>query len=135
MLQERTYPNGEIVRRARKGDLERFFGDEGMENSPSVRAWVGEKDGKVIVLGGIARGGDGRWYGFFDIKDAARCYDVLIARWARDGLKEFKEQGVKYIYATQDLSEKTAGKWLKKLGFHVDPRSKLLYRWKNEELV
>ena len=133
MKKGQTLPDGAVIRRARRGDLMEYF-DGDMENEPSVQAWVGEKDGEILVVGGIARGGDGRWYGFFDIKDGGRCYNILIARWARDCMALFKKQGVKYIYVALDKDERNAARWLKRLGFHVDPRSLKMHRWKNEEV-
>jgi hypothetical protein len=130
----REYPDGVIVRDARKGDLDAFHGTD-RPNDPTVKAWVGEKDGEVRVIGGIARALDSRWYCFFDIRkgdEQARDRSILIARFAKMFIAEIEKTNIRLIYAVVDETEKNAVNWMKRLGFHVDPVSEKLMRWKKE---
>ena len=114
------------VRPATREDIESF---SDMGNKPTIKAWVGEVDGRIIGLGGFAFSG-GRWLAFCDLTDEARKYKVTIAKCARMALREARKQGIKFIYADADLKEQRSIKWLTRLGFHVDPRSAYLYRWR-----
>ncbi len=96
----------------------------------TIKAWVGELDGKVIGIGGFVFSG-GRWFGFCDISDDARKYKMTIARAAKMIMSEAKKQGIRFVYADMAKDEPGAAKWLKSLGFTIDPRSQVLYRWRN----
>jgi hypothetical protein len=54
---------------------------------------------------------------------------MKIARTAKMIMNEVRKQGVKYVYADIDKDEPGAEKWLKSLGFSLDPRALYLYRW------
>lgn len=130
----RECPDGIVIRDLRPDDMEAFHGPE-RPSSPSMRAWVAEKDGEVRVIGGIARALDSRWYAFLDVRqddEFARSHQILIGRFARMFIDQLDSLGVKYVYALVDQREKNAFNWMERLGFHVDPRSGSLMRWKKE---
>lgn len=114
-----------VVRQARAEDFEAFVT---VASRPTVRAWVGELDGDPVIVGGVARGADGRWYAFFDIRDEARFAKKTIVKAARDF---FARLDVRYVYAMIDEREKNARAWTERLGFRPDPHSTHLVRWEN----
>ena len=114
-----------IVRAATKDDIARF---SDLANKPTLRAWVGERDGKIIGIGGVALA-KGRWFGFIDLTEEARPYKMHIMRAAKRLLAEARRDGIRYIYAEVSPSEPKALAWLTSLGFSLDPRSQQLYRW------
>lgn len=124
-----------IVRRATKADLEAF---SDMENKPTLRAWVGDLDGEIIAIGGLAVF-KGRYYAFIDLKPEARQFKIHIMRSAKRMLAEAKRSGIKYIYAECSPVEPKASAWLARLGFRLshlgfkfDPTSQL-YCWSASE--
>jgi len=100
---------------------------------PTMRAWVGRLEGEPIALFGLARGTDARWYAFFDITDKARPFKKAIVRTGKMLMEEARNMGLRYVYAQADEEEALAVRWLKSLGFEIDPRSQALMRWKSEE--
>jgi len=131
----KTYGEGIVIRDAKREDMDAFHGVD-RPSDPTIRAWVGEKDGEVMVIGGLARGPDARWFAFFDITEKgsfAREHQILIGRFARQFVSQFDRLGHKYIYATVDQSEENAVNWMERLGFHLDPRTQKLMRWKKGE--
>lgn len=114
------------VRPATRDDIEAF---SDLPDKPTLRAWAGEVDGKIVALGGFAFS-HGRWFGFVDLTDEARKHKFTIARAAKMVLSEAKRQGIKFIYAEADPNEPGARRWLASLGFTVDPRTLYLYRWR-----
>ena len=100
-----------------------------MPNKPSIRAMAGELDGRIVGLGGLVFH-QGRWLGFVDLLPEARPHKIAIARAAIRFLEEARRDGIKFIYVEADLNEPTALRWLTSLGFHLDPRSNFLYRWR-----
>lgn len=123
---ERTLILGLVIRPASKVDIDAF---SALPNKPTTKALVGEVDGTIIGLGGLALR-KGRYFAFCDIssQDAAP-YRLHIARAAIRFLAEARAQGIRYIYATASLDEPLAPKWLARLGFRPDPRHPHLYRW------
>lgn len=117
---------GLVVRRATREDIVAF---SNITNIPTVRAHVGDLDGKIIAIGGIMRV-EGRWFAFCDLTDEARQYKMTLMRTARRMLAEARARGVRFIYAERDENEPTSAAWLRSLGFEIDPRSEYLYRWK-----
>ena len=102
---------------------------------PTAKAWVGEIDGEVVSLGGFALI-RGRWIGFLDVTEKGREYlgknlgvKVALIRVMSDALREARRMGIKYIYAEADTQFPKAAELLLRMGFHLDPRSKQLYRW------
>ena len=100
-----------------------------------MRGWVGEVDGKAVALGGFALV-KGRWVGFIDITEEGRellkknmYVRAALIRAAVTGLREARRMGVRFVYADADMRFPRADEMLEKLGFHVDPRSQVLYRW------
>lgn len=114
------------VRPATAEDIAAF---SDLANKPTVRAWIGELDGTIIALGGIALV-KGRWIAFVDLTEAARPYKMTIARTAIRFLEQARRDGIKFIYADMDANEPSAPRWLASLGFTLDPRSQHLYRWR-----
>ena len=115
-----------IIRPATGEDIEAF---SKLRNKPTIMAWVGDIDGRIVGIAGFARSG-GRWYGFCDMHDEARPYKMKIARAARRAMQEAKRRGICFIYAQTDPKEPGAVRWLTSLGFHIDPRAPSLYRWR-----
>lgn len=114
------------VRRATAQDIDDF---SDMKRKPSVKAWAGVVNGRIVALGGLAFVG-GRWIGFCDLDEDARQYKMTIARTAIRILDEAKAQGIRFIYAEADKDEVTARKWLKSLGFESLAANRRLYRWR-----
>lgn len=114
-----------IVRPATKSDIEAF---SSMANKPTVRAIVGEIDGKIIGLGGLALI-KGRWFAFCDLTEEARAYKMTIARAAIRLMASARRDGIKFIYAEAAPDEPRALAWFASLGFTRDPRSDHFYRW------
>jgi hypothetical protein len=94
----------------------------------TARAWVGEADGRLVAIGGVAFG-KGRWFGFIDVLPEGLAYGFTIARAARRFLDAERARGVRYIYARINPHEVGAPAFLTWLGFHLDPRSQALRRW------
>lgn len=114
-----------IVRPATRADIEAYSSQAG---KPSIKAVAMEKDGAIIGLGGIACV-KGRWIAFCDLKGEARAYKMHIMRAARRFLEEARREGIQFVYAARDESEPGSERWLRRLGFEIDPRSQTLYRW------
>jgi hypothetical protein len=118
-----------VVRPATADDIAAFYGED--DPRPTVLAWAGEVDGKVLGIGGLAFA-QGWWFGFCDISAEGRRYKVTIAKMARMIMAEAQARGIRYVYADADANEPMAVRWLRSLGFDIDPRSNLYYRWKAE---
>jgi len=114
-----------IVRRATAEDLARF---SDMANKPTTLAWVGELEGRIIALGGLARV-NSRWFAFCDLTAEARPFKMAMMRTAKRVMAEAKRQGFKFVYAQIDHNEPGSVAWITSLGFELDPRSGELYRW------
>jgi hypothetical protein len=115
-----------IIRPATAQDIAAF---SPMPNKPTIRAMAGVLDGRIVGLAGVVFH-RGRWLGFCDLSEDARPYKITIARAAIRFLADAKRDGIKFIYADADLSEPTAPRWLASLGFHLDPRTQYLFRWR-----
>ena len=115
-----------IVRKATIEDIEAY---SELSTRPSIKAVVLEVDGKVIGIGGLCLS-KGRWYAFVDLDDEARVYKTTIARTAIRFLRQARADGIKFIYAGRDHEEPRSGVWLESLGFEIDPRTQILYRWR-----
>lgn len=116
---------GPIVRRATREDIDAF---SSMRDKPTVIAWCGELDGKIIALGGLYFS-HGRWFAFCDLKEEARRYKVHLARTAIRIMADAKANGIRFIYTESQLDEPTSKRWLASLGFTLDRRSQHFYRW------
>lgn len=116
-----------IVRRATREDIEAF---SSMRDWPTVLAWCGELDGRIIALGGFALFA-GRWFAFADLTEEARRYKMHIMRTAKRIMADAQARGIKFVYTESQLNEPTSKRWLTSLGFELDPRSQYLYRWRN----
>ena len=115
-----------IIRPATRADIEAF---SDLPNKPTVRAYVGEVDGKIVGMGGLARN-KGRWIAFCDLTPEAREYKVTIVKTAKRIMEDAKKAGHRFVYAQPDLNEPNAVRWLTSLGFEPDQRSGgILYRW------
>ena len=129
--------SGRVIRRpATREDIEAFARSTDTPLTPTAKAWVGEFDGKVVALGGFARGADGRWIGFIDVTPEGRAMleknmyvRAHFFRVAVEALREARAANIRYVYAKADMDQKRADELLLKLGFHPDPRSGYLYRW------
>jgi hypothetical protein len=115
-----------VVRWASREDIDAF---SPLRNKPTIKALCMELDGKLVGLGGFALV-NGRYFGFCDLTEEARPYKMHIMRAAKRMLEYAREQGIKFIYAEADPEEDGAVRWMTSLGFHLDPRSLHLYRWK-----
>ena len=116
-----------IIRPATRADIEAF---SDMPGKPTIKAIVGDLDGRIIGIGGVALIA-GRWIAFCDLTPDARKYKMTLARAAIRFIRDLKEQGVKFIYAEADTkNEPRAVEWIRSLGFELDPRSGINYRWK-----
>ena len=120
------------MRPATRDDIEAFTRDAGLAEAPTIRAWVGEVDGRRIAVGGLARY-DGRWKVFLDHTDEARAYPMHLMRWAKRLMAEAKAMGIRFVYVQVDENEPGALKWAESLGFRFDERSQFYYRWSAEE--
>lgn len=114
-----------VIRPATRADIEAYAKSD---DAPSMRAVVMEEAGEIIAIGGIALA-RGRWIGFCDLKPEARAYKMHIARAARRFLAEARASGIRYIYAGRDEAEPGSLAWLTSLGFTIDPKSQILFRW------
>ena len=114
-----------IVRPATRADIAAF---SDMANKPTVKAWVGDLDGRIIAIGGLflVRG---RWFAFLDLTEEARPYKMTLMRWAHRMLAEARKNGIRFIYAEASPREARSREWLARLGFEPDVRSGYLYRW------
>src|SRR5687767_3399136 len=102
-----------------------------MANKPTVRAVVGEIDGCIVGMGGLALIG-GRWFAFADLTPEVRAYKMTIMRAAKAIFVEAARDGIRFIYTETDPNEPRSLAWLASLGFHLDQRSQYLYRWENQ---
>lgn len=118
-----------VIRKATQEDIGSFSSNC---NRPTIKAWCGEVDGRVVAIGGLALH-RGRWIAFFDVLHEARKYKLSIVKYAKKFMRETAASDIKFIYAELDRSEPLAETWVKSLGFELDPRSKHLYRWKNKK--
>ena len=118
---------GVIVRPATREDIAAF---SDMADKPTVKAWVGEIDGKIVGMGGLALIG-GRWFAFLDLTDEARSSKITLMRTAKRVMAEARRMGLRYVYAQVSTHEANAAAWLRSLGFELDPRSEVLYRWQD----
>lgn len=114
------------LRRATREDIEAF---SELPSNPTTLAWVGELDGKIVGLAGLARV-NGRWMAFCDLEDEARPFKMKIMRQAIRIFREAREKGIRFIYAEPNPDEPGAIKWMTSLGFERDPRAPQYYRWK-----
>jgi len=96
--------------------------------TPTVRAVVGEIDGRLVGIGGL-RLLRGRWYAFVDLLPEARVHKMTIMRTAKRLLEQARHDGIRFIYAERSPVESRAGRWLASLGFELDQRSMHYYRW------
>ena len=115
-----------VVRPATAEDIATFSGN--LPNRPTVRAVVGEIDGRIVGMGGFART-NARWIAFCDLTPEVRPYKMTIMRTALRLLCEARRDGIRFVYADADLNEPRSLAWLARLGFEPDPRSGTLYRW------
>jgi hypothetical protein len=115
-----------IIRAATKQDIESYAG---RPSAQTIRAVVGELDGRIIGIGGMYLQ-KGRWYGFADIPDECRKYKVSIIRASIRFLADARRSGVRIVYAVRDEGEAGSLKWLTSLGFEIDPRSMIFFRWR-----
>lgn len=117
------------VRPANAADIATYTCDHPV---PTIRAWVGEVDGKIVGISGLFLQ-DGRWFIFCDLSEEAKKYPMTIARNAHRVMAEARTMGIRYIYAIIDplRGEPRAIAWLGTLGFEPDERSDgNLYRWR-----
>lgn len=113
-----------VIRPATREDVDQFSPGHA---KPTVRAFVGEVDGKIIGIGGLARV-DGRWFAFCDLSPAARAYKLSIVRLGRRIMADARKMGLAFVYAEPDLTEPNAKRWLASLGFEPT-ESPRLWKW------
>lgn len=115
-----------IVRPAMRADIEAY---SKRPQSQTIRAIVAERDGEIIGIGGMYLS-RGRWYAFADVPEECRKYKITIARAAIRFLDEARRSGIRFVYAVRDEDEPGSLKWLTSLGFEIDPRSMIFFRWR-----
>jgi len=131
-MTKRKRPKKKVVTgRATMDDVESYLGKRA-DNMPSMVAWCGKLDGKVIGIGGYYRLA-GRWHAFVDLRKRALIYKWEIAYLGMRALQHAKKSGIRYLYAELDSTHPGASAWLQRLGFHLDPRSLYLFRWRAKE--
>ncbi len=96
---------------------------------PSMVAWCGKLDGKIIGFGGYFRMG-GRWNAFCDLEEEAKDYKAELAYYAYRALQHAQKSGIRYLYAELESEHEGASAWLMRMGFRLDPRSLYYFRWK-----
>ena len=120
------------VRRATKEDVDSHAFHRIPEGQrPTIIAWCGEdtETGEMMGFGGLARI-DGRWLAFCEVYEEGLKYKYKIARTAKRVMEDAKARGIKFVYADMDPEKDNAKRWAESLGFEVDPRSGILYRWR-----
>ena len=121
---------GVKITRATKEDIEGWdFPKIPNGDRPTLIAWVGKLDGRILGFGGLMRT-DSRWSAFCEVYEEGRQYKYAIARTALRVMKDAKKRGIKFVYADMDPKEDGAKRWAESLGFELDPRSGILYRWR-----
>lgn len=100
-----------------------------LETNPSIKARTFLIDDEIVGMGGVARI-QGRWLAFFSLTDKLRPHKVTIARAAIRFFEQMRQEGVKFIYAEKDQTEPTSDRWIKSLGFEIDPKTNYFYRWR-----
>jgi hypothetical protein len=121
------------IREANREDINAFSGEM---KAPTLRGWVGEIDGEMVALGGLAFR-DGRWIAFMDVtsegrqllQESMQVRKALI-RTARMVMDEARKQGVRFVYAGAEMKYPLADKMLERIGFKPDSRAEQFYVWK-----
>ena len=113
-----------VIRRATREDVE-AFGE--LPHSPTIKAWVGDVDGRIVGIGGFYFY-KGRWVGFCDLTEEASRYKVSFIRAARLAMDDMKRAGHKFIYAEVDPDYPMAPKWVGRLGFQKTKSG--IWRWR-----
>jgi N-acetylglutamate synthase-like GNAT family acetyltransferase len=117
-----------VVRRATLEDLKEVWPGEVI---PSGKFWLGEIEGEIVAVGGLARSSVGRWQLFCDLSDPAREYPIHLARMGKRVMDDWNRTGRKTLFAVQDKEEPTANRWLLSLGF--EQQSDTLWRYDRKE--
>ena len=121
---------GVWIRRATKADIDSYqFTKVPVGDMPTIIAWAGGVEDRVLGFGGLARI-NGRWIAFCDVMEEGRQYKFTIARTAKRVMQDAKDRGIKFVYADMDAKEDGAKRWAESLGFGLDPRTGILYRWR-----
>ena len=122
--------SGVKITRATKEDIDGWdFPLIPKGSMPTVIAWVGKLDGRILGWGGLMRF-DGRWSAFCEVYEEGLQHKYVIARTALRVMADAKARGIKFVYADMDPKFEGAKRWAESLGFEVDPRSGILYRWR-----
>lgn len=126
------------TRPATKDDINTFVEKYGADmKAPTARAWVAELDGEMLAVGGIAYAG-GFCLGFFELNERARELlkknMYVRAYWfkiAMTFLRQFREEGVRWIYTDADMTYPKADELLERLGFRFYKKKdgNNIYRW------
>jgi hypothetical protein len=117
-----------VVTRATDEDIKSYLGKR-CDSMPSMVAWCGKVEGKIIIIGGYFRQYS-RWHCFLNFHKPALRYKWEIAYWAQRSLQHARKSGIRYLYAELDSRNPGASAWLMRLGFHLDPRTLYYFRWK-----
>jgi len=90
-----------------------------------VKALAGFVGGELVAIAGLALS-RGRVVAFADLKPEAKQHRFALHRAAVRVMADARRQGHKVIFATPDLNEPTARRWLQRLGFSpVDDEGKI----------
>lgn len=104
-----------VVRPAVKDDLIAFNFDKLPWRTRSI---AGEKDGRLIGIGGLAYFADGLVLAWAELTDEARKAKVSLHKAALKLLSEAR--GARRIVAIADNNIEAADRWLQRLGFRPE---------------
>ncbi len=113
------------VRRATEADFLAFYG---VPPPQTVLGYVGEVDGEIVAIGGLAISG-GRAMAFFDaVRDMQFC-KIALHKTALKVMSDAARLGYRRVYAWKSEHYPGAGRWLQRLGFR--PVDDAVYIWLN----
>ena len=112
-----------VIRPATKADLDTFYAGQ---PRPTISAYVGDLDGKIVGIGGLAYV-YGRVNIFCDLTKDARRFKIAMHRIGLMLMQQAMADGHRFVYADADMNEPTSDRWLRRLGFaHMGGN---FYRW------
>lgn len=104
------------VREATTDDVQAYLG--GREPPATLLwTWVGEIDGEVKAIGGVAQAANGRRTAWFDLEPEMRAHKFAIVRASKRFMAEVRRRGGRYLVAQPGEGEPGAERWLASLGF------------------
>jgi hypothetical protein len=101
------------VRRATKDDFVRIYG---RHPPPVWEAYVGDDGILLVAISGVVQQDNGLWVAFLDVMPGTLRPKQMFSTTKRM-LKEMKERDNRTIYALPDPNIRSAGRYMKHLGF------------------